>query len=279
MTSFEIETSLGYPISVTKFTANSDSDVVIFCSATGVLQGYYTKFATFLQENNFTVYTFDYGGIGTSKKQSLKKFDTSASNWATNDIESVLQYVKKKHLNTKINAMGHSIGGQLLGLVPSNHIINNVILAASQSGYWGLWSGFGKLQMWGNWHILLPSLAKAIGYLPSKKIMSMENLPKSMVLEWSAWARSKNYIFDYKDKTQLFYNNIKNNLTSYSVPNDRFAPKTAVDFLASKYENANVIRKHLSPKDYNVKDIGHFGFFKSKFKETLWQEFLIDLKK
>lgn len=278
MKHYTIPTPLGYEIGVTKFLSD-ENKVVFFCSATGVLQGYYSKFATFLKQNGYTVYTFDYGGIGKSKSQSLRAFDTSASNWATNDIESVLQHIKKEHPKAEINAICHSIGGQLLGLTPSNHFVNNVILTASQSGYWKHWKGFGKLQMWVNWHLFLPGLAKTIGYLPSKKITGMENLPKSMVLEWSAWARSKNYIFDHKNETQLFYNNIKNNLTSYSVPSDRFAPKAAVDFLTKKYNNATITRKHLNPKDYKTKSIGHFGFFKSKFKENIWQELLADIQK
>ena len=45
-----------------------------------------------------------------------------------------------------------------------------------------------------------------------------------------------------------------------------------------KYKNAKLTRKHLIPSDYDVQKIGHFGFFRSHFKNSIWQEFLTDLK-
>ena len=106
----------------------------------------------------------------------------------------------------------------------------------------------------------------------------MENLPKSMALEFARWGRQKNYLFHYKKTQELFFDQIKEKLTVYSCPKDEFAPKGAVDWLADKYTQANKTRKHLNPSDYGVDAIGHFDFFKSKFKESIWQEFLADLK-
>ena len=187
----EIQTPLGYKLGIREFLSKNSNNVVIICSATGVLQNYYEKFASFLQENNFTVYTFDYGGIGESLKNSLSKFNASASDWATNDIENVLLYAKEQNPNAKINVIAHSIGGQLLGLAPSYKIINKIILVASQSGYWKLWKGKGRLEMFFNWYILFPFLLTFFKYLPSKRISGMENLPKQMAAEWSNWGRHK----------------------------------------------------------------------------------------
>lgn len=278
MKTIEINTPLNYKISLTEFYSKNSKNVVIICSATGVLQGYYSKFANFLQEKGFTVYTFDYGGIGASNGKNLKKFDTSLTNWAINDTETVFQFIKEKHSKQFIHCICHSIGGQILGLVPSNHIIKNIVLVASQSGYPKFWKGFGKAQMYFNWYMLFPLMTNLFGYLPSKKISGMENLPKSMAREFASWGRKRNYLFYYKKKNELYHDQIDGNLVSYSTTNDQFAPKKAIDWMTKKYSSANVTRKHLHPKDYNVKNIGHFGFFKSKFKDSIWQEFLSDLQ-
>jgi len=273
-----IKTPLGYTVTATQFEAKDAKKVVIIGVATGVQQGYYSKFSQFLAEQGVTALTFDYGGINLSKKTSLRVFDTSLTNWATNDLASVLQFVKQQYPGLEIHYIGHSIGGQVLGLVPSNHHFKNVVLVASQSGHTRFWSGFGKVKMLFNWYVLFPAFCALFGYLPSKKITGMEDLPKSMALEFARWGRKKDYLFHYKKADELFFDQITGNLTVYSFPNDEFAPKGAVDWLAKKYTQANVSRKHLSPSDYGVDEIGHFDCFKSKFRTTIWQEILADLK-
>lgn len=272
-----IETPIGHSIVMNQFITKNTNNIAIICSATGVLQGYYAKFASYLNKNGFTVYTFDYGGIGLSKKESLKTFDSTLSNWAVNDMESVFKYVKKQHPTQNIHCICHSIGGQLLGLAPSNKIFKNIILVTVQNINHSMWKGFGKIQMFVNYHLLIPIITTLFGYLPSKKFMKMENLPKSMALEFASWGRKKNHVFHYKKKDELFHHQIKGNITSYSTENDNFAPEKAVDWMTQKYVNANRTRKHLVAKEYHVKNIGHFGFFKSKYENSIWQEFLSDL--
>lgn len=275
---FEIKTPLGHAIEVTRFNASENGDIVVLCSATGVLQKYYAKFASFLSNNGCTVYTFDYSGIGFSKKQNLRKFDVTLSNWATNDIKSVFEFIKTKHSQQKIHCICHSIGGQLLGIVPNNNIFKNIIFVTVQNINHSMWKGFGRVRTFFNYYFLIPVTVNLVGYLPSKKFMKMENLPKSMALEFASWGRKKNHVFAYKEKDQLFYSQIKSKITSYSTENDHFAPKKAVDWMTRKYNNAFVVRKHLKPQDYEGKQIGHFGFFKAKFEHSIWQEFLSDLQ-
>ncbi len=268
-----LKTALGYNISLTEFSSENSNKIVVICSATGVLQRFYYKLSEFLQAHNFTIYTFDYGGIGSSKEESLKTFNASLSNWATNDIEAVFQYLKKRHSQSKINCICHSLGGQLLGLVPSNLILNNIILVASQTNYFTYWSKFNKVRVFFNWFVVFPFFTTFFNYFPSKKITQMENLPKNVAIEFSRWSRNKNYYFELKQKNELFHYQIKGNLTSYSCINDKFAPKKAVDWMTKKYYNASTKRIH-----YVKRGIGYFGFFRSEFKNTIWQDFLKDLK-
>ncbi|MTI33047.1 alpha/beta hydrolase family protein [Xanthovirga aplysinae] len=274
-----INTKIGYEITSTEFEATTNPlGVVIISSATGVKQNYYFKFAEFLNSEGYSTITFDYGGIGESKNESLKTFDTNAFNWGNNDLESVIQFYTEKYTGKPLTVIGHSIGGQLIGLTPSAQNINNIVLVASQTGYWKFWKGIEKLKMLFNWYFIFPILTRVYGFFPGKGLGAMEDLPKSMALEWRKWCASPNYLFDHIEEEYLNFDKLKCELHSYSVSDDNYAPKKAVDWLANKYSRALITRKHINPKDLNHSKIGHFGFFKEKMKDTFWKMMLKDIK-
>ncbi|MBL1281112.1 MAG: alpha/beta fold hydrolase [Fluviicola sp.] len=274
----QIKTTKGHEISVTEFESSSDSNsVVILLPATGVKQSFYYKFAEFLQSNGYSTYTFDYFGIGDSKYRPLKEQDTSASDWGSNDFESVMSFYLEKYPKKKVSIIGHSIGGQLIGLAPSSVQANKIILIAAQSGYWKFWKGKGRVKMFFNWHLVFPLLTGLYGYFPGERFKIMENLPKTMSFEWRKWCLSPNYLFDHISYKDLYFDKIQCDLFSYSVKNDRFAPKESVNWITDKYCSTNQERRHLSSKDSNSKSIGHFSFFKEEMKETIWRMIIKDL--
>lgn len=278
MKAFKIQTPLNYSIAVQEYPSKKPSQkFVIIASATGVKQKYYSNFSEFLTENGFTVFTFDYGGIGDSLPTSLKKFNTTASNWAKNDFESVIQHVHSTNPNCELFLITHSIGGQLLGIVPSNHLFKGIITVASQSGSYNHWKGIDKLMMLTFWHLYIPISLKVFNYLSIKKLIDMENLPKGVAKEWASWCKNKNYHFDFIENCQENYNQITCDLISYSSEKVFFAPTKAVDWLSEKFNNASVTRNHLLDKDFDNLPIRHFGFFKKKFKNSIWKLFLNDL--
>jgi len=38
------------------------------------------------------------------------------------------------------------------------------------------------------------------------------------------------------------------------------------------YTGADITHRHLAPKDLGVPEIGHFGFFRERFRDSLWRE-------
>lgn len=277
MNDISIKTVLGHSIGSTVFTPQNPKGIVVISSATGVLQSYYKSFSLFLQENDFVVYTYDYHGIGKSNSQNIKEIKSSASDWGSNDFEAVLQHALQKNPNLPLTVIGHSIGGQLIGLAPTATKIDTILLVASQSGYWKLYEGLERYKLYLFWFVVIPLFTRIFGYLPSKKISPMESLPKNMAKQWSGWSKKPNYLFGCLKDTDLFYSKIKANIVSYSTDFDSYAPQKAVDKLTKAYNKANVTRKHLSPKKLNIPVIGHFGFFKSKCKDSIWNMFLEDI--
>lgn len=267
-----IKTNLGHEIAVSIFTPKKAKGIVVISSATGVKQRYYADFSRYLQNKGFVVYTFDYHGIGSSGSASIKYIESSATTWGNNDLEGVLNFALSAYSDLPLTIIGHSIGGQIIGLAPSSTKADSILLVASQSGYWKLYVGFEKIKLFLFWFVILPITTKLFGYLPSRKISPMENLPKNMAKDWGNWSKKPNYLFEYIHKEQLFYAKIKATVFSYSTEADNYAPKKAVDWLAEKYKNTT--RIHLIPKKLNIEKIGHFGFFKKKFESPVWEMFL-----
>lgn len=274
----EIEiTSNSETLSATLFENDSSEIVLIIASATGVKQEFYKKFAQYISDNGITVITFDYYGIGSSLKKPITELKNNAADWGRNDLESVLQFVKNNYPESKKIVLGHSIGGQLIGLAKSSEDLDKIVLVAAQSGYWKYWRGIGRLKMWFNWHILFPVLLNSFGYLNSKKISGMENLPRNVANQWRNWGKNSDYILSDESIKDTFYEKIKVDITAFSIEDDDFAPLAAVQWMTRQYKNAIKKSIHLKPEDFTSKKIGHFGVFKEKFRNTIWVQILNEI--
>lgn len=250
---------------------------ILVNSATGVKQGYYAEFARYFASLGYTVITYDYRGIGSSKPESLKGYKCSLKDWAE-DYLNVLGHIQKEYKPEGLFIIGHSLGGQLIGLSPVSNKAKAIILVASQSGYWKLWKGPARLRMWFNWHVALPALANLFGYFPGKKLGLMEDLPKQVALEWSRWGRSPGYLFEHIPEAGNNFLSIGQKIISYSFKDDPFAPDKAVEALLGKFQARVVERKKFPSKVEGFGKIGHFSFFRNSFKNLFWKSLARELE-
>lgn len=266
----------GYQLGAQVFqpTKSENKGVLLVCSAMGVLQSYYSKYANFMATEGYIVYTFDYRGIGQSVPPSLKGFETNLYQWGALDITAMIDHIAEQHSAQKLFVITHSVGGQILGMSPQNHLISGIITVASQSGYWNMWSGLSKLKMLGIWYAAIPGLSKLVGYFPAKKLKMFENLPKGVALEWAKWGRHKDYMMGYWKEKEPMYAQISCPMLSYSISDDDYAPRKAVTWMSTRYTSADLQLKHIIPSEINEKKVGHFGFFRSKFQQPFWTETL-----
>ena len=271
----DITTPLGHHLGLSVLTPNtSNQKTIIISSATGVLQHFYYKFANYFSELGYTVYTFDYSGIGKSNLSisDLKQNTTNLKSWGENDQASVIAYVKSHHPTHKIIVITHSIGGQILAFNKNISQIDAIITVASQGGYWKLWKGFERFRMFVFWHALIPSLTPLFGYFPAKKIKLFENLPRHMVYQWQNWGKHENYMLREFDFEDLQFKNYNKPLLALSFTKDKFASKASVDWLAAQFTEAKLDRQHIIPEDLGIANVGHFGFFRIEFKTSLWNK-------
>jgi predicted alpha/beta hydrolase len=277
MFSVKIKTGFGYEISSQVYKGNADGAVLIIAGAMGTKQYYYSKFAEFIAAKGITVITFDYFGIGQSLNIPITKIDATLKDWGANDLEAILNYAIATYPGVEVCVLGHSAGGQLIGLSPSILSINKIILVSAQSGYWKLWNGILKYQMWANWHILFPLLVGIFRYMPSKKISGMENLPAGVARQWQKWCVSPGYLFDDLKEDELHFQKITCRVHAYSSTDDMYAPIAAVDWLTKKFRNALIESTHINPSELGRNKIGHFGFFRPESKNDIWELFYRNL--
>ena len=246
---------------------------VILNSATGVKRTFYAHFARFLAEEGFAVVTFDYRGIGDSRPVTLNKFQAFMHDWGEKDIAGVIDWVGENFPGSDILAVGHSVGGQVMGVAHNNDRISAMLLVASQSGYWRLWPWHQKLFILIFWYLFIPGLTIPLSYFPAKVFGLGEDLPLGVALEWASWGRDPKYIIGENNRvSKQNFQRFTAPILSYSVASDFFAPKKAADELMTYYVNAQTTRRHLTPASLQVSEIGHFDFFRKPFKDPLWRE-------
>jgi predicted alpha/beta hydrolase len=112
-----IECEDGFQLSGKLFKPKKISAAVMIAPATGIKKEFYSAFANYLAENGFANLTFDNRGIGESIDKSINSSNASLTNWGKLDMTAVLEYLKSEFPNTDYHLIGHSAGGQLVGLM------------------------------------------------------------------------------------------------------------------------------------------------------------------
>ena len=267
---FRLAARDGYPLAATLYApAASAGRGALIMPATGVPQDYYAKFAAYLVERGFTVLTFDYRGIGRSLEGDVRTVNARMRDWALLDAAAAFDLLKVE--NKKIYVVGHSFGGQALGLLPEPDRIAAGFMVGSQSGYWKNWPPLGRAWLWPVTHIALPLVSRLHGYFPSSRFCFGEDLPKGVAIEWARWCRNPTYLVGDLGVAEQ-YARFAAPLRAYAMTDDPLAPAGAVQALLDLYPGSRSELKRVRPADVGVDRIGHFGFFRDPFRDTLWRD-------
>ena len=116
----------GFPLGATAYQpeTNPTRTTISIHSATAVPQRFYRTLAGYLAQHGYRVVTYDYRGTGASRPASSRGFKTRACDWALQDMAGVVDWVRSTDRPQRHFLIGHSIGGQLVGLLPNGHLID-----------------------------------------------------------------------------------------------------------------------------------------------------------
>ncbi|MCA4898263.1 MAG: alpha/beta fold hydrolase [Bacteroidota bacterium] len=269
----------GYPLAATWRQPSTDMKGVIqFHGGTGIPQQVYGNLAAFLSEQGYATITFDYRGIGESKPETLRGFQASLHDWSV-DMTSVFDWVISTYPNAKKTIIGHSMGGQLIGLMENHAHVHQLFLIASSTGYWSDMSSPYKWLMPPLWFVFIPVTTAIYGFAHAKKIAQGENLPKGVALQWRKWCIDSRYFErDFRESNiPVYFDQIRVPLTSIQITDDPIANHITANKILAYYTNAQVQVRKVTPSDLNVEKIGHTGYFSRRFKDSLWQNLLSDI--
>src|SRR2546425_14575 len=98
-----------------------------------------------------------------------------------------------------------------------------------------------------------------------------ENLPAGVAIEWARWCRDPDYLVGALGAKER-YARFSAPLRLYWVADDPYAPLAAAEALLELYPRAPAELTRVMPRELGTERIGHFGFFREQFRDTLWRD-------
>ena len=244
--------------------------MVIIAPAMGVAQSFYALFAEWLAAQGYVAITFDYRGIGLAGPSTLRGFDVNIFDWAR-DCEAVIEHATSRLPLRPLHWIGHSLGGQLLGLIGNRHLLTRVVTVAAGSGYWHQNSWPTRRVAWALWFFIVPIVTPLAGYFPGKRLRIVGNLPRGVIQQWRRWCLNPEYVVGVEgEQVRAAYDDVRVPILSVSFGDDEMMSERSIHSLHALYRNAPVEYRRIAPSDVGVKRIGHFGFFRQQFEARLW---------
>jgi predicted alpha/beta hydrolase len=271
----------GYKLGATLFLPRgAKSHAVLINSATAVPRKIYRGVAGYLARRGCAVLTYDYRGIGDSRQKavegynqprSLVGFKASMSDWAALDVTSAVDWMRERYHQLPLGYVGHSFGGQVLGLLSNNTEVARALLVASQAGYWKLMASPERYRVYAMLNFAGLPLTRLLGYMPGWTGLG-EDLPKGVFEQWVRWVMSERYLFtDPKLPGLSNFAKYRGALRALCISDDPWATRPAVEMLCAGFSSITPDILTVTPADVGAAKIGHFGFFRPEHRDTLWR--------
>ena len=249
---------------------------VMIAPATGIKRQFYHNFATYLAFSGFGVLTFDNEGIGESLNSELAKCDASLISWGRHDMPAVLDALQDEFPDATYHLIGHSAGGQLIGLMPNYQAIASVFNVACSSGQIKNMDMPYKLKAMGFMDAFIPLTNLTFGYTPADKIGMGEPLPRGVARQWREWCNGSGYIKTAFGKSihTHFYDEIDMPALWLGFRDDEIANSKNIDDMIRVFSKMPVEKRFIDPEEFGLNSIGHMRYFSSKTNAKapqLWQ--------
>ena len=264
----------GYPLSGTLDTPEHGIKAnIVLASATGVPQAFYRRFAEYATQFGYQVLTFDYSGVAQSAPKRLKGFKMSYLDWGTLDLAVAIDFLAQDPI--PLFMVGHSYGGQALGLAPNHAKVTAMYCFGTGAGWHGYMPFKEKMKVQVIWNIIFPPMVAVTGYLPWSKLNMGADLPIGVYQQWRKWCKNPTYFFADPEQHALIaqYAQVKTPIYAVSALDDDWALPNSRHAFMQHYRQAPMQFINISASDYGLKEIGHMGYFR-KGAEKIWDEIL-----
>lgn len=251
---------------------------VLIAPAMGVTQSYYADLAAWLAARGLLVATFDYRGIGRSRRGRLRDLQADILDWATLDCAAMIDAVAAQAPGLPLYWIGHSLGGQIVPFIPNRDRIARVVTIAAGSGYWKENAPGLRWRAWWLWYVVVPVALRLVGYFPGRSLRKVGDLPRGVMEQWRRWCLDPEYAVGAEGEwARARYAAVETPLVSLSFTDDEFMSARNVASLHGFYSRAPKVMTRLQPVDVGERKIGHFGFFRSRSAASLWEPYLLPI--
>jgi predicted alpha/beta hydrolase len=271
-----VTTADGFELHATLFGDSQAARAgVLIAPAMGVEQAYYADFAHWLAAKGYWVVTFDYRGVGQSRpaafRRSLRGFESDVLTWAQRDAPALVDFMAQRLGDRPLLWVGHSLGGQILGLLDRPERIQAIVTVAAGSGYWRDYVPSPRRFAPALWFGIVPVVLALFGFFPGRRLRMIGDVPRGVMRQWRAWCLHPDYLFGVEDPAwRVTYARLRQPILSLSFTDDEYLSERNIASLHSFYAGAAREMRRLAPSDIGVDRIGHFGFFRRRHAEKLW---------
>ena len=130
--------------------------------------------------------------------------------------------------------------------------------------------------VWWLWYVVVPLALPLFGYFPGRRLRKVGDLPRGVMAQWQRWCRHRDYAVGVEgEPVRRQYAAVTTPIVSLSFTDDEFMSARNTESLHGFYTGAQRTMKRIAPNDVGAKGIGHFGFFRHRFAESLWARHLL----
>ncbi|MFI5150181.1 MAG: alpha/beta fold hydrolase [Bacteroidia bacterium] len=272
----------GVSLSGVLFIPDKIHALVQFNGGTAVRKEFYQPFLEYISSQGYLCCLWDYRGSGDSAPSSLKECTFRFSDYGIKDMPAVKDYLRKRFPELPFYIIAHSVGGQQLGFMSDLKDVKGLIGFSVSTGHYAFMPLKYRLQCYYFFHLFAPLSTALTGYVASKRFGYMEDLPRNVVKEWGQWCRYPEYLFHESFKGKSVPHGTFKDFTFpchyFWASDDPIATVKSVSMFRQHIQSTGtVVMQEIQPQAYQVKEIGHMGFFKRQFRNTIWKEALYKL--
>src|SRR5690606_9798486 len=185
---------------------------------------------------------------------------------------AILEELKDQCPNCSYHLIGHSAGGQLVGLMKNGLELHSMFNFASSSGSLKYMQYPFRLKAFFWLNIVIPISNLIFGHTKSHWFGMGEPLPKKVGKQWRKWCNGPGYVECELGSTikDHIYGNLNIPSQWLYATDDGIANEKNVRDMIRVYPNLKYKVMELDPRKEGFEAIGHMGFF-SKGKAPLWE--------
>jgi predicted alpha/beta hydrolase len=255
-------------IDVTTFSPvlqNVRKNILILNTAFRIEKSFYFEFAQYLASKGFKVITYNYiydkANISLARRiYELGRFD----------FEAVVEWCAESFPDYSVHALGHGIGGVIIGFTESCAKLKSVITVNSQSEDKRSWPKhrFLELLILNAIQCLKSPIVPKFGFI---NIETSDTLSRHSELWWQRALSHDCPSSLLRGKKTDHFNKFQGNLLSVEIEDDVLFSKTSVSKIKKIFSSSSSLSLEIHPRDMDLEKIGFFGFFIQHDHQAMWQ--------